>query len=431
MDFKVTSRFVVFWICCAPFNLFAQHEEIVSRHYSMMDGLPEEGINAVIQDSSGFIWLGTYSGLCKFDGYRFTNYRNNPASSNSLRNNHINALLEDKKGRLWIGHSHGIDLFDPKTEKFYFHWPDSGEGKNVIEATKLVRRRDGKVWICTNQGVFVADPETLKIEKFPQISTGVGDIGETKNGSIVYGDSSAFNYIDSKTGQTSRFTHEPLNPKSIKDNFVWSVMIDHRDRIWIATWTSLELFNPLEKSFTHYPTEPEVVSIQENPDGTLYLGSETGLFLFDPEDTDRLERVTDDLQVTSLTRDRQGILWVPSFYGLRQLISKNRKFNIYKQFGDYIGPIIEDINKEVWLLGSYENKVPTVFKFNPATGNVNRYPNHFQDQPTYSLFQDRQRNVWRVAGEYLEKYDPKSQTFHGAEQTYKETRFPHSWTPKE
>ena len=87
MDFKVTSRFVVFWICCAPLMFFAQHDETIPRLYSMKDGLPDEGINAVIRDSSGFIWLGTYSGLCKFDGYLFTNYRNNPASSNSLRNN--------------------------------------------------------------------------------------------------------------------------------------------------------------------------------------------------------------------------------------------------------------------------------------------------------------------------------------------------------
>gem|GEM_PF-6310839 len=55
MDFKVLLHFVVFWIFSAPLALFAQHEEIVSRLYTMKDGLPEQGINRVIQDSSGFI----------------------------------------------------------------------------------------------------------------------------------------------------------------------------------------------------------------------------------------------------------------------------------------------------------------------------------------------------------------------------------------
>ena len=126
MDFKVISRFVVFWICCAPIHLFAQQKELVSRMYTMKDGLPDQLVNSVIQDSHGFIWVATYSGLSKFDGMRFTTYRNNPSSTNSLRSNQVSSVLEDKMGRIWIGHPQGLDLFDPRTERFYFHWPDTG-----------------------------------------------------------------------------------------------------------------------------------------------------------------------------------------------------------------------------------------------------------------------------------------------------------------
>ena len=414
MTFKVTSLFVVFWMCgtsCLP--LFAQQEDMTIRHYSMKDGLPDEGVNAVIQDSQGFIWLGTYSGLCKFDGYRFTNYRNNPASSNSLRSNFVNSLVEDKNGRLWIGHTQGVDLFDPKTEKFYFHWPDSTYPKNALDTRRLVKRRDGKIWIGTNQGVFVADPETMSIEKFSQISNWIYAIGETKNGSVAYVADNTFLYFDSKTGKTSEFTYDPLNPKNDLSSDPWSVMIDHRDRIWIGTSTSLELFNPQEKSFTHYPTKAEVISMAENPDATFHLGTSVGLFLFDPEDTDRLERLTESCHVYSFTRDRQGIIWVSSLKGLQQLYPKNKRFNIYYQFGNGIGPIVEDINHEIWLMG-YRDYVPvnSVFKFNLATGDVYRYPRKFPDPGARSLMQDKHRNIWLATPTHLEKYDPKSRTTH-------------------
>ncbi len=410
MDFKVTFRFVVSWICCAPIHLFAQQEEPVSRLYTMKDGLPEQGINCVIQDSRGFIWLATYSGLSKFDGYRFTNYRNNPASSNSLRSNFISSLVEDKKGRLWIGHSHGVDLFDPRTEKFYLHWPDSGEGQNV-SARGLRERRDGKIWICSSQGVFVADPETLTMEKFPQISSPTAEIAETKDGSVVSVSwELGVYYLDAKTGKSTQFTHDPRNPKSIGDPSSLSVTVDHLDRIWIGTKTSLELFDPHEKSFTHFPTKMDVNSIQEDPNGEIWLGCEFGLYLFDPE-SGKMDKLTSDLG-SAMTRDKQGIVWASTFQGLRQLNSNHKKFNIYRQFGTYIGHIAEDKNHELWIIACWDREAGMfIYKFNPSFERV--YKRNFPDHREWvsSLFLDKKGNVWLAAPWKLEKYNAESQTF--------------------
>ena len=74
----------------------------------MKDGLPDQLVNSVMQDSKGFIWVATSSGLSKFDGMRFTTYRNNPSSTNSLGSNRVHCVLEDKMGRLWIGHAGGL-----------------------------------------------------------------------------------------------------------------------------------------------------------------------------------------------------------------------------------------------------------------------------------------------------------------------------------
>ena len=113
------------WICCAlSIQLLAQPQpkSIESRHYFMKDGLSDEQIFSLVQDSIGFLWLGTGSGLNKFDGYYFTSFQNDPTATNSLANNEINTLWQDHLGRLWIGHAEGLDVFDPRTETFLFHW---------------------------------------------------------------------------------------------------------------------------------------------------------------------------------------------------------------------------------------------------------------------------------------------------------------------
>lgn len=378
----------------------------------MRDGLPEQGINSVIQDSRGFIWLATYSGLSKFDGYSFTNYRNNPASSNSLRSNFVTSLVEDNKGRLWIGHSQGIDLFDPRTEKFYLHWPDSGDRQNV-SGGGLRKRSDGKIWICTPQGVFVADPETLTVAKFPQISTPTSDIAQTKDGSVIsVGWEFGVYYVDAKTGQTAQYTHDPRNPKSISDPYSLSVMVDHLDRIWVGTKTGLELFNPQEKSFTRYPTKREVIRIQEDATGEIWLGCGDGLYLFEPE-SGKMDKLTSDPHVAAMTRDKQGIVWASTFQGLRQLTSKHKKFNIYRQFGTYIGHIAKDRNNALWIMGCWDHESGMfVFKSSPSFEPV--YHRNFPDHREWvrSLFLDMQGNVWLAAPWKLERYNSANQTFH-------------------
>ncbi|HMG88581.1 MAG TPA: hypothetical protein VK589_00935 [Chryseolinea sp.] len=120
MAFNVGYRFVVFYVCCASMTIF------------------------VIQYRRGFLWLGIYS---KFDGYRFTIFRNNPASLNSLKSNLVLSILEEKYK---VGHAEGVDLFDPRTEEFKFHWPTKTRGH--LKLKNLRERNNGKI-----EGVNVAD----------------------------------------------------------------------------------------------------------------------------------------------------------------------------------------------------------------------------------------------------------------------------------
>ncbi len=349
MKSKACLFLAFFWMCCAPFIIIAQQEESVSRIYSMKDGLPDEGVNCVMQDSRGFIWLGTYSGLCRFDGYRFTTYRNNPASANSLRNNRVSSIWEDKAGFLWIGHTQGLDVFEPRTENFFFHWPDSTNLSAALHPNvlRLRERKDGKLWVCATNGVYVADPENLSIIKYELIPPWwwTFDIAETMNGSIATASTGASGYyVDAKMSKVYQFIANPTGPTELPGlaktpSFAGrSIMVDKEDRIWIGTNSALLLFDQDRKTFKRYHMGSPVLEILERPDGKFFIGRGDGLFLFDPKDG-KVDTVNHATTVFSVEVDNQGNVWNASLNGLRQLHLKHKKFNVYRQFGDRIGSI--------------------------------------------------------------------------------------------
>ena len=77
----------------------------VTRFWLRENGLPQNKVSAVLQTHDGYLWIGTYNGLARFDGVRFVCYDsgNTPELADSL----VTSLFEDKNGTLWIGHETG------------------------------------------------------------------------------------------------------------------------------------------------------------------------------------------------------------------------------------------------------------------------------------------------------------------------------------
>jgi ligand-binding sensor domain-containing protein len=84
-----------------PPSVLAQQLPI--RRYDLRDGLAHSHVAAIHQDTKGYLWFGTWEGLSRFDGYRFTNYDTRHGLGNSL----INAIAEDRHGRLWVATNGG------------------------------------------------------------------------------------------------------------------------------------------------------------------------------------------------------------------------------------------------------------------------------------------------------------------------------------
>jgi len=95
-------------------------EDIKFKHLTVEDGLQSNNVAAVLQDSQGFIWIGTTDGgLSKFDGIELKNYINVPNDPDSLPNNYAWRLYQDKKGNMWVATwGGGLSRYDPVRDAF-------------------------------------------------------------------------------------------------------------------------------------------------------------------------------------------------------------------------------------------------------------------------------------------------------------------------
>lgn len=96
-------------------------------HYTTFDGLPSQVVYSVLQDSKGFIWMGTQNGLCRFDGKNFKNY----TTDDGLPDNEVLSVAEDKTGRIWLSLFNGGTCYF-KDEVFYSSKNDSSLAKLAI-----------------------------------------------------------------------------------------------------------------------------------------------------------------------------------------------------------------------------------------------------------------------------------------------------------
>jgi len=105
-------------LSCFPVILAASAQQAEVTRYDVAQGLPQSLVNHVLQDSEGFIWLGTGDGLARFDGHHFRVYKHDPRDTASLLHNSIWGLAERDDGHLWVSTRISMDLLDRHTGKF-------------------------------------------------------------------------------------------------------------------------------------------------------------------------------------------------------------------------------------------------------------------------------------------------------------------------
>ncbi len=200
--------------------------ELHFSHIGRENGFPLDKANAITQDKKGFIWIGTWNGLSKYDGYTCTNFLPQYHDSTSISNREITSLFTDANGDIWAGTSNGLNYISAETNQIKT-FPFNNRILSIHED-------DSKnIWVGTGKGLFRLDRETGNASPFLTGET-INDIHEDKYHNLWIATNSGLIRLDQKRLKHRKYTAEN-NRNSLSSSTVMQV-VSSDDYLWIGTW---------------------------------------------------------------------------------------------------------------------------------------------------------------------------------------------------
>lgn len=382
------------------------------QNYGINNGLSNSQVNAITEDSYGFIWVGTRSGLNRYDGYQFKTYNASSTDTFSLSSSDISELIPSKgDSGIWIGTwEGGVNKYYPKQDIFKSFSNQSAPGANTIKT--LAEDANGTLWIGTfGGGLYNFDPTS---EKFTRIPYKDPDHALTKFTFVediqIQGDTvwiaSTFDGLSFCLVSDPVIT--PLRNNSgavIFKEQVSCINLDNTGNIWVGHHASqVSKYNTVLKELTPIDSSkgldiPNEYLWRIFPDtkGNVWIGTQQGLVLYDQKKERSYSYREDNTDITSLMSDNvftvfedsRGLIWIGSWFGG---LSKFDPF--YNQFSlirlpDFITQksantlvklpnedILVGTKKGLALYNSKSNEFSTVQLVGPASEIVKRSEIH-------------------------------------------------------
>lgn len=339
-------------------SLPAQHSQARFQRLTVADGLSDQYINCIFQDSRGFLWIGTANGLNQYDGYQFTVYDHNPRDSQSLSSNWVRAIGEDEKGYLWVGTEKGLNRWDPYSGKFRRFFKGKPGNLNHDHIFAIHNGARGGLWVSTQAGgLYRYNPDAEGFEYFRYDAGGSSPenaakaILEDEQGRLWLGTwNNGLYHFDPATGRSTHYVYRPGQAGSLSSNAVWAVLKDSRGRLWAGAYggglNRLDLQSGTFTAYRHNQDDDQSLShdaawaLCEGPQGRLWIGTNGGgLNIFDPEtgafQHQRREpgdpfSISNDA-VRAVYRGRDGLMWAGTNSGLNFFSPRSRQFRLYQQ----------------------------------------------------------------------------------------------------
>ena len=410
---------------------------VPSQNYTVNDGLPSNHVYGIVQDSTGFIWIGTDNGLSRFDGHSFRNYLHAGSNPASLSSNNIRRLAIDRRQRLWLSLDNGVEIYDPGTETFEhfdLKTPDSVavEGQTI----EIIEDSDGEIWISTvNSGVFRYSPESQHLTVYrhnPQDENSlsqdyVSTLYQSNDGTIWMGTYSeglcAFSKTDSRF---TRYTKE----QGLSSNSIDAITEDSYGNLWLGTVTSgLDCFDRTTGRFTNYDASRfdgrlmRIHALSETSPGELLVCTENGASRFriseqglHPADASEAGFTrTGYISIYSALQDREGNLWFGSLNNGVMFYPAHNDFTCYMLRGEepansgHVVNTICPVGDGSYLLGTPDNRI---LRFDERSGSLSLYRESRHPGSTghdiYAMLID-EGTLWIAAFQYgIEAVDLRS-----------------------
>lgn len=378
-------QLLIFLLVIGNITIHAQQPVINFEHYSLEEGLSNESINCFLKDSSGYLWIGTFNGLNKFDGYNFKIYKHDIYDTSSVINNNINNLLQDKHGNIWIGTMNGMMKYIPERDNFQRNYLVPSEAINCMYEDK-----DGVIYVaCSNslyQLAYEGKYQNLILKKRSSLGETILNITADTSKLLWTLTSNSLYRYNSESGVFSRYSAKYENKPIFDLIDAISINKDSRGLLWISKSNGLDIIDPATDKFIarwhrtnndYFSSITNVIEVCEDQKNHIWiLTVSNGLFITDHQ-LNRYYQIRNNPndptsinshQMSCIYRDNSGIIW--------------------------LGTQNEGINK-------YD---PYRLKFKDKTVEINEHPQR-ANRSVKSIYRDRAGFYWIGTDYGLNKTD--------------------------
>ncbi|MEP6952394.1 MAG: two-component regulator propeller domain-containing protein [Ginsengibacter sp.] len=432
---------------------FSQSHHIQFDHIGTAQGLSQSNVLCIMRDSRGFMWFGTRDGLNKYDGYKFTLYKNDPLDKNSISGNFIRGITESKNGDLWIATlGTGICRYNRNKENFTRYQHDRENTNSLCDENSniIVEDNQGKLWIGTDRGLDMFDPLKNKFVHFtynPNDKGSISDLNvryifeDTHHDLWICTQNGGINLFNRKTQTFTRFQHHKNDTTSIGGNNVYTMFEDSKHRLWVGTdGAGMDLFDKKTGVFFHFKHDENtnntlsanvVYAINEDAENNIWIGTENGGLsilnyttrVFTTYKNDEIDKQSiSNNSIYSIYKDLKNNMWLGTFAGGVDLADRDKiKFPHFEHTmqknslsNNHVLSIFEDSKKYIWI-GTDGGGLNL---FDPSSGNFTHFRHEKNNEQSIcgdyvlTACEDSKGNIWiGTWGDGVTVYNPTNNTF--------------------
>ncbi len=404
-SYKRVIRFLMRIILFFILFVFALSQVSAQKYYfdqySVKEGLAQSNVYDVLQDEKGYVWLGTESGISRFDGNNFKNFH----AEDGIAEKSVKVIFKDSKSNLWFGHKAG-NITHYNGQKFSVH-PISDTIGNA-DITSIIEDGEGNIWISTHgDGIFQLQEKTTDSLKTNILHFKGKAIGDRVFGATKFSDNSLYFITEA---QIKKFNPEDTSfrqyhPEGLTTYFqITSMLQDSKGDVWFGTFHGgLYRLKHENDSIVIYDSERDGLAnnwisyITEDSEGNIWVGTWGGgitRFSNGNIKTFNNSNGLEDEKIRSITEDIEGnILIGTNEHGL--LIFKGGRFIQYGEEDGLADPhvyaIYEDNKNNLWF--GTNNGISI---YNPSTKKI-KYFNQKTDMignQIRTIKEDKDGNIW-------------------------------------
>lgn len=408
----VTFYFAALLLVCT--NLHAQQV----KYIGIEQGLSNNAVTCIFKDHYGFMWIGTYDGLNRYDGNVFKIYRNIWGDSTSLEYNHISAITESKS-KIFVGTQKGLSYYDYGRSRFYPVYYHSKSGKKIkitVNINALLADDKGNVSIATDgDGLLLFNAKSGMCRQILSIdgkrNYTVQSLAQSRNGSLL---------VFVRNSGLCSFNPANASLMLLNDNIksATSLLEDGQYNTWIGTENGLFILKHGQKTIEKFAasqgklTSNNIVDLKTDEKGNLWIGTNGGgVDIFDRK-TGALSyfipgREKGGLRsgaISEIYNDDQQRKWIATLRGgINVIDDKNKPFTLFTHdplnnnsvINNFILSFCEDQYHNIWI-GTDGGGLSY---WNTHTGQYNGYihstdPGSLISNFIVSIVKDYRNQIW-------------------------------------